>query len=138
MKRVGSELDAGADLADFGGLFKHLDLKALAGRLHMRRDTLRRKLSELDALGYLTTGGALRCTFAQFFADARVEGADAAFLRVSSVLESQKSYFERELLLSRLRGERVPLRLQRRLTRTVDRLDRLSNGEMPHMVLGVA
>ncbi len=113
-----------------------LDLKALAGRLHMRRDTLRRKLSELDALGYLTTGGALRCTFAQFFADARAEGADAAFLRVSSVLESQKSYFERELLLSRLRGERVPLRLQRRLTRTVDRLDRLSNGEMPHMVLG--
>src|SRR5260370_39189242 len=38
-RRVGAYLDAGADLAQFGGLFEHLNVEAGASKRQRRRET---------------------------------------------------------------------------------------------------
>lgn len=115
--------------------------KELATRLGMRLDTTRRKLSELNALGYLTEGGALRCTFRQFFEDMRAEEGEHARLRLYTVLEKQIEYARRSLRAARLgdaSAKRAAPRMKKLEGRAYGRLERLRYGEAAHAVLGVA
>lgn len=112
-----------------------LTVPELAARLKTRADSVRRKLAQLDALGYLRADGSLRVTFRQFWADMRAEGAEVARDRLTGVLQRQAGYALHALTTRAAADPQERARLERLLNTARARLERLEDGEAPHAVM---
>lgn len=107
----------------------------LAARLKMRADTVRRKLAQLDALGYLHESGGLRVTFQQFWADKRAAGGEMTRDRLMGIFREQADWATHALTTRVAADPKERARLNRVLYAAQTRLERLQDGEAPHAAL---
>lgn len=112
-----------------------LSVPDLAARLKTRADSVRRKLAQLDGLGYLRPDGGLRVPFRQFWADMRAVGADVARDRLTGVLQRQAAWAAHALTTCAAADPQERARLGRLLRTAQGRLERLADGEAPHAVM---
>lgn len=113
----------------------------VSARLGTRLNTVRKYLSQLAELGYLTPGGALRCPFRQFFEDMRAWDGERASRRLVRVFSGHCDFARRELVANTLTltpSEHLSARLRRLLEMRETQIVRLLDGEAPHAVLGRA
>lgn len=119
------------------GRNKNIGLKSISQKMGMRLQTVRRKWTELQELGYLDVSGNLTCTVDQFLQDMRAVGAEGARQRLINTLERQREYAAEKLARICFLGlKKQVARYERMRARCEEQLERLHFGEAPYAVLG--